>query len=227
LEKADGQLGMTITKTNNRQNRIDNRDFVTLDPEQSRLRAELGVDGITYNVIRSETAVRGEKAFDLMEATTSLACASGKPGLFVQLKREVGKLWEDISRAPYKELFNPSVDSLSLWRAVQSQRLIDKCLDQMAVVDALAGRDLGLAVHGNRVISAMVFRTLPVGSFGKPTFDDSVILDQAQMLVKVRAAYTRLKVELDETYPNAIIPTLFKNLTKCSDIFDRTSKQVI
>jgi len=53
----------------------------------------------------------------------------------------------------------------------------------MAVVDALAGRDLGLAVHGNRVISAMVFRTLPVVSFGKPAFDDSAILDQAQMLV--------------------------------------------
>lgn len=60
LEKADSQLQVSITKTNNRQNRIDNRDFVTLDPEQTRLRAELGVEGIMYHVIRSETIARTE-----------------------------------------------------------------------------------------------------------------------------------------------------------------------
>ena len=124
LEKAEAHFGTSITKTNNRQNRIDNRDFVTLDPEQSRLRAELGVDGIIYNVIRSETGSRGDKAFDLVEATTSLACASGKTWLLVQLTREDGKLWEDITRAPYK-LFNPNLNSLYLWRVVQTQRVIE------------------------------------------------------------------------------------------------------
>jgi hypothetical protein len=223
LEKADAQLGMAITKTNNRQNRIDNRDFVTLDPEQSRLRAELGVDGITYNVIRSETAIRGDKAFDLMEATTSLACASEKPGLFVQLKREVGKLWEDISRAPYKELFNPSVNSLFLWRAVQTQRMIDKCLDLMALTEPLTGRDLGLAVHGNRMISAIVFRKLPTSSFGNPSFDYDTNFTQEQILEKVRDAYAILKSELDSAYSNAIIPTLFKNLTKCTELYMKTA----
>ena len=105
LEKAEAHFGTSITKTNNRQNRIDNRDFVTLDPEQSRLRAELGVDGIIYNVIRSETGSRGDKAFDLVEATTSLACASGKTWLVVQLKREVGKLWEDITLSTIQRTF--------------------------------------------------------------------------------------------------------------------------
>ncbi len=106
LEKADETLGTTVTKTNNRQNRIENRDFVTLDPEQSRLRAELGIEGIVYHVIRSESVSRTDKSFGLGEATTALACASAKPSLFVQLKREIGKLWEDISKSPYKELFN-------------------------------------------------------------------------------------------------------------------------
>ena len=136
LEKAvDTQLGVSITKTNNRQNRIDNRDFVTIDPEQSRIRAELGVEGIVYTVIRSEATSRSDKSFDLIEATTSLACASDKPSLFVQLKREIGRLWEDISRAPYKELFNPSVNSFYIWRTVQAQRLIDKGIDGMSISD--------------------------------------------------------------------------------------------
>ena len=222
LEKAEAALGTAITKTNNRQNRIDNRDFVTLDPEQSRLRAELGVEGIIYNVIRSDSVTRSEKSCDLVEATTALACASGKPGLFVQLKREVGKLWEDISRAPYKELFNPSVNSLFLWRSVQSQRIIDSCLHKMSILDALSGRDLGLATHGNRMIAAMVFRTLSLSRFGDPAFDFASSVEDTQILESVRSAYGRLKTELDTSYPNAIIPTLFKNLTKCADLFTKT-----
>jgi hypothetical protein len=222
LEKADAQLGTLITKTNNRQNRIDNRDFVTLDPEQSRLRAELGVEGVMYNVIRSDAVLRTDKSFDLVEATTALACASGKSGLFVQLKREVGKLWEDISRAPYKELFNPTVNSLFMWRTVQTQRLIDGSLEKMSLLDGLAGRDLGLKVHGNRMISAIVFRTLSPSRFGDPGFDFGSAITAEHVLAAVRNGYTKLKTELDATYPNAIIPTLFKNLTKCSNLFAKT-----
>ncbi len=222
LEKADPQLEVSITKTNNRQNRIDNRDFVTLDPEQSRLRAELGVEGIVYHVIRSEVVARTDKSFDLVEATTSLACASGKPSLFVQLKREIGKLWEDISRSPYKELFNPSVNSFFLWRAVQTQRLIDKSIDQMANSRGLTGRDLGVAIHGNRMISAIVFQVLPLRNFGDPTFDFSNAVTQPQIFDYVLNAYTKLKAALDESYSNAIIPTLFKNMSKCSNLYAKT-----
>jgi len=222
LEKAEATLGTTITKTNNRQNRIDNRDFVTLDSEQSRLRAELGVDGIMYNVIRSDSVSRTDKSFDLVEATTALACSSCKPNLFVQLKREIGKLWEDISRPPYKELFNPSTNSLFLWRSVQTQRLIDSSLQKMSRLDALTGRDLGLATHGNRMIAAMVFRELPTERFGDPVFDFAKAITENQIFEYVRTAYGRLKAKLDESYANAIIPTLFKNLTKCTALFTKT-----
>ncbi|HNP95890.1 MAG TPA: AIPR family protein [Cyclobacteriaceae bacterium] len=222
LEKADPQLEISITKTNNRQNRIDNRDFVTLDPEQSRLRAELGVEGIMYHVIRSEAVARTDKSFDLLEATTSLACASGKPSLFVQLKREIGKLWEDISRVPYKELFNPSLNSFFLWRAVQTQRLIDMSIEQMSISNGLSGRDLSVALHGNRLVSAVVFQTLPLAQFGEPTFDLLAKVTQPLIFSHVQDAYSKLKVALDDTYPNAIIPTLFKNLSKCTDLYSKT-----
>lgn len=224
LEKADSQLQISITKTNNRQNRIDNRDFVTLDPEQTRLRAELGVEGIIYHVIRSEAVARTDKSFDLVEATTSLACASGKPNLFVQLKREIGKLWEDITRAPYKELFNPTVNSFFLWRSVQTQRLIDKSIDQIMETDDLSGRDLSIVVHGNRMISAIVFKTLPLKNLGSPEFDFASNITPSQVLESVRNTYTKLKVVVDESYPNAIIPTLFKNMSKCSDIYTKIEK---
>ena len=219
LEKAGPQLGTLITKTNNRQNRIDNRDFVSLDPEQSRLRAELGVEGVLYNFIRSETVQRTEKSFDLVEATTALACASGKPSLFVQLKREIGRLWDDITKAPYKELFNPTVNSFFLWRSVQTQRFIDTAISSMIATDGLSGRDFGISVHGNRQIAATVFRSLDLSRFGDPGFNFPAAVTAEKVLDAVREAFQKLKVGIDADYPNAIVPTLFKNLTKCTRLF--------
>jgi len=82
--------------------RIESRDFVTLDPEQARIKTELAIDNIEYHVMRAESYTRSETAFDLVEGTTALACASGKIHLVVQLKREIGKLWEDIAKAPIR-----------------------------------------------------------------------------------------------------------------------------
>ncbi len=222
LENAGPDLEISITKTNNRQNRIDNRDFVTLDPEQKRLQAELGVDGIMYHVIRSETVAKSDSSFDLLESTTSLACSSGKPSLFVQLKREIGRLWEDISRTPYKELFNAQLNSLFLWRAVQTQRMIDRCIDEMSTTDKLQGRDYSVAIHGNRMISALVFQLLPLTLFGLPSFEFQSKITQAAILRLVREAYTNIKEGLDTLYPNAIIPTLFKNMSKCTALFEKS-----
>ena len=222
LENADINFGENITKTNNRQNKIENRDFVTLDPWQSTLREELGVDGISYSVIRSETSILGEKAFDLVEATTALACASNKMHLVVQLKREIGKLWEDITKAPYKELFNPSINSLYVWRCVQAQRLIDKELEIMHKEDGLIGRDSGIAIHGNRFISAMVFRSLLAENFGNPSFEFDQVVNPKQIKTFVRLSYLGLSDAFDDLYSNAIIPTLFKNMSKCNEIYKLT-----
>jgi hypothetical protein len=46
---ASDTLGNAITKATNTQNRINRQDFVSLDPEQQRLRTELSIEGIVYN----------------------------------------------------------------------------------------------------------------------------------------------------------------------------------
>ena len=44
----------------------------------------------------------GTTTFDLEEATVALACAHPDLAFSTQAKREIGRLWEDTSRAPYK-----------------------------------------------------------------------------------------------------------------------------
>lgn len=211
-------LADRITRSNNRQNRIENRDFVRQDPEQIRIRTELAIDKINYNIMRSEAAVSSQDSFDLIESTTALACASSKPHLVVQLKREIGKLWENLDKGPYKELFNPDVSGPYVWRCVQLQRLIDKFLSSQA--KTLTGREYSILVHGNRMIAAAVFRSLDTNKLKDPNFNMALVANESVVEPLVNQAIKKLKDQITSNYGTAVIPTLFKNLTKCRTLFD-------
>jgi hypothetical protein len=221
LQGSTEGLGADVTRTNNRQNRIENRDFVSLDPEQSRLRNELAIDGIQYHPLRSEGVTRSDTSLDLVEATAALACASGDPGLAVQLKREIGKLWEDLGKAPYRALFNPTVSGLQIWRSVQIQRQIDKAVDFLSsTLSEVGGRPYSVAIHGNRIISSLVFLGIPKSKLTDPGQDIVDVLKPESMFSRVENLYERLNEALEHEYPGSVIPTLFKNARKCKTLFE-------
>lgn len=214
----DETFADSVTRTNNRQNRVESRDFVALDPEQGRIRTELAIDGIDYQVMRTEDFLRAEKAFDLIESTTALACASGSVRLVVQLKREIGKLWEDITRAPYKELFNATTPGPYVWRVVQVQRKVDKALDTFFRRGGLY-KHYAVATHGNRMISAMVFANLPGQFLRDPATDLEAEIVDVSIANQVDAAVVALSTQVERLYPNAMVPILFKNLSKCEQLW--------
>ena len=221
----DDTFAADVTRTNNRQNRIENRDFVTLDPEQTRIRTELAIDNIDYQVLRGDAILRAENAFDLVDATTALACAAGAVRLAVQLKREVGKLWDDVSKAPYRELFNASVPGLYVWRCVQLQRRIDRGISGY-VKRTGATRDLGLVTHGNRIIAMLVFAALPVQRLKEPAFEPTTSITDAVITSLVDSRTQILSELLEVHYSNSIVPTLFKNLKKCEHLAGEAQKRL-
>jgi len=227
IVRGDNQgFGDEVTRSNNRQNRIENRDFVTLDPEQTRLRNELAVDRVDYQVMRSESVARSADSFDLVEATTALACSSGKVRLAVQLKREIGKLWEDLGKAPYRELFNPAVPGLHVWRCVQVQRRIDAALgSRYKRPRTPKARRSPVATHGNRIVALLVFDSLPVASFRDPGFDVDAATTDPIVEGLVDSRLEALVEEMDRQYPGSIIPTLFKNQKKCESIVAKISSK--
>jgi hypothetical protein len=221
LENAHEQFGGSVTKTNNRQNRIENRDFVSLDPEQTRIRTELALGSVEYHLMRSEGVTRGANSFDLVESTTALADASGDIGLVVQLKREIGKLWENVDRAPYKQLFNPHVNGIYIWRCVQVQREIDSSIEMLvSSAEGRVGKKYGMAVHGNRVIAALVFSSLMPKQFSNPAFAFEDFCRKSDIPKLVENARNNLTKQVETHYFNAMIPTLFKNLSKCKRLYD-------
>lgn len=211
LEQCPEGFSGDVTRATNTQNRIERRDFVSLDPQQERLRTELQLDNIFYAYKSGEAIRSSSNGFDLTEATVALACSNRDLAHATQAKREIGKLWEDISRSPYKTLFNPTVSGLRLWRLVQVLRVIDSTLKDE--FDLREGKEQMFTVHGNRFLAHQVFKRLPIEKIDDLALDMQYILDQA--IILTRKSVSSLITATTELFPEAYLASLFKNLNRC------------
>jgi hypothetical protein len=215
LEGTSEDIATAITRFTNTQNRIERRDFVALDPQQERLRTELQIDGIEYVYKSGHSVPAGKPGFEITEATVALACASNDVGLAVQAKREIGKLWEDISKSPYKALFNASVSGPDLWLYLRILRMAEGVLQKQQ--KERAGRDRMFAVHGNRLIEWLVYQRLKDN--GKIPGDPDDQLTHDAIVAATSEALDQVTNTANELFGNDVyLASLFKNLTKCRAI---------
>ena len=216
LSEAPENFDKDVTRANNRQNRIENRDFVSQDPNQIRLRTELLIDGIVYNIMRSEQFNLPGTSFDLIEATVALACASGKAILAVQAKSGIGKFFENLDRGIYKELFNPSVNGYFVNNSVKMVRLIEGLLQsRRSLLERQSGRMYGILIHGNRIIELLTFAKL----FLKSQLSSAEFsYDVSQVDLVVGENVSKIDGFLEEKYKDNIMGTFFKNVSKCSEL---------
>lgn len=219
LQDGGEEFGDEVTKTNNRQNKIEARDFVSQDPEQKRIRTELLIDDIHYQIMRSDDLPRGGNVFDLQDSTTAIACASGDVGLVVTLKSQIGKLWEDITKRPYVSLFNPSVSGLYVWRCIQTQRLIDEAIDGQRS-KYRKPRESKILTYGNRLIAAIIFSKIQVRKFDDPKFDFDAEINADTISALVNSVVYAVVLYLQRFFSNAMIPTFFKNQAKCREVLE-------
>lgn len=225
LEAADDNFGDEITKTNNRQNKIDNRDFVSQDQEQKRIKTELAVDGIQYVIMRSDEVFSDALSFNLHESTTALACASLDIAIIVQLKGQIGKIWDDLTKPPYKLLFNSGTTGMYVWRCVQISRMIE---GELLVIEKSYSllREQKIVRYGNRLIAGLVFREIDPQNLNDPSKEISKIASD-KFIKEMAKTYTQKVVDyVQKEYANSMIPNLFKNQTKSRDVFVNAPKVV-
>lgn len=212
LENATSDFAKDVTRATNTQNRIGGREFVSLDPEQARLRDEFAVDNLTYAFRTGERTPDPQDGCDLIEATVGLACLAS-PQLATQAKREISRLWDDISRAPYKVLFNPQTNYVRVWRAVQILRLVEEKLRVQR--DALDGRGKLIATHGNRALLHMVLAQCDSGSINNP---DKNWKDEIERAAGVFLPTLEAMIQTVEDKFPGYPASLFKNATKVQDL---------
>lgn len=215
LESCPEDFAIRVTRTTNTQNRIDSRDFVSLDTEnQERIRTELQLEGIEYIYKGGYTVRDSRSGFDFLEAIVALACAHSELTYTVQAKSKVSLLYEDISKAPYKALFNPNLSSIKLWKLVQIHRAIE---DQLKTERGKRqGRETMLPVHGNRFLARQVFRYLPLGDLDDPRRDIQDLLGLVPEFT-IRAIDSTASA-ISEKYPESYLANLFRNTKKCQDV---------
>ena len=227
LENDDEMFGEQITKANNLQNRIESRDFASLDPEQQRLKLELSIEDIDYSIKRDSAFSAGPKSFDLMESTSALACASSDINLIVQLKREVGKIWDDIKRPPYTTIFNPGLTSTYLYRCVKVNREIDKQISETLKELSVNSSSYGVGIHGNRLIAGLAFQEIDQKILSDPKRKIEEVLNEGHIKKITNEHFFTVSQTIEDRYKNAVLPTLFKNKNKCREIFLTCSGQEI
>lgn len=217
LENCPVEFATDITRFNNTQNRIDRREFVSLDPEQERIKNELQVEGITYAYKSGESIPWGQKGFDLNEATISQACKYKNLAFAVRVKDKISYLWENIEKPPYKILFNASINGPDLWKLVQILRIVDNKLSQEE--KQRHGRERLIAVHSNRFILHIVYKSLPSSFFSSSS--DLTPLQSKEIEEYTSNFLENVVTEINNLYPNSYPANIFRNLAKCQEIIDR------
>ena len=171
---AADDLGIKITRARNHQNEVRGVYFAALDPNQERLRQELGVVGIKYHYRPSaEARARRDDGFTLEEAALALACLSfpmvhsrtrPRPpqsaiDLAVTAKKEIGRLWEQ-DGAIYRQLFPATLSGLRAYRLNRIYRSIDRILAGSEQSETAYHRRMFFR-HGRYFIMAFVAHRLP------------------------------------------------------------------
>ncbi|MDJ0027358.1 AIPR family protein [Gordonia alkanivorans] len=221
LAEADEVFGKRVTRATNTQNVIGGRDFVGLDPTQVRLQQEFMLEQLKYAVRNGEEVPPPDLGCDFNEAAIALACAHSS-ALATQAKREVSRLWDDTSKAPYKQLFNSGTTSLRIWRSVLLLRAIEAAIEEHR--RSLAGREKSYTVHGNRTISHIVFELSDLSGIEDPAVDWSAITTTAAEAVPEVVSALISVGESD--YPGGYIASMFKNSTKTADLTHQTLTQL-
>lgn len=222
LSSATENMALQITKLSNTQNRIENKDFAALDPQQDRIRAELAFSHISYLYKTGDSITDPDHQITFDEAIVAMACGVGEISYATLAKSNVGALSEDIGKTPYKALFNASTNTFVLVNNVMAIRKIESFLKKQK--DVVEGKERLVCIHANRFIAFYVIQKISKNEKYEKQIYQSVELDNAMhsILINIVDEITK-KIEL--LYSDSYPANIFKNVTKCKKIYESLTKE--
>src|SRR5699024_6778828 len=131
VDDSSSELPSQITDTRNRQNRVEERDFVALDEIQAFIREDFGSIGKFYSYKRGEPDPVPEQGCSVVEASLALACAHPNVKLAVRAKQNVDTLWEWGAEGAYPMLFSGQPSASQIWGSVRLRRAVGDRLHQI------------------------------------------------------------------------------------------------
>ena len=215
IGNADSDQAAQITKLSNTQNKIEGKDFASLDPTQERLRMELSLGGIQYLYKTGAKIENPEKEISFDEAIISQACLSSDLSIVALVKRNIGALTENIEKPPYKILFNGSTNSFSLYNGVQVYRAVDSCIKQFE--NTVTQRKRLVFIHGNRFLLHLILNRLKENEGFTDNYlsSDEIKNKTESLFVEIwEQVYKSMEEHFSDSYPASI----FKNVGRLKEL---------
>lgn len=212
LENTPEHFDKNITIASNTQNKIEKRDFVSLDIQQKRLINEFFLSGLKYHTKRDDKElVKNFENYYFEEATISLACSKDDVDFSTYAKREIGKLWGDQS---YSQLFNDKLNIQVLINLVNIFRAIDINIKQLQSSERL------ICSHGLYLITHLIYNNIGKGKIHNPKFDSREYIKN-DFSKDFKTYSTRLVQVYKDKFPNNKFPlSIFKNFKYCRSLKD-------
>ncbi|MDY5463720.1 AIPR family protein [Hornefia butyriciproducens] len=218
LSQATDEAAARITKLSNTQNRIENRDFASLDPVQEKIRQDLSFAHFSYLYKSGDDMTDPSCQLTFDEAIIAMACLNSDISYSATAKRNIGALSEDITKPPYKVLINAGINTNELLNSVMIVRYVDKELRKRK--QELSGKERLVTIHGNRFIAYCVLQQLKkdVNFSDKPLYGEQL---QNRTYKLVDSLIKPITDSIKEIFPDSYPANIFKNITKCKDIYEK------
>lgn len=213
LEGSPSGFGQRITVATNTQNKVEKKDFVSLDSEQGRIKYELKLEGIEYHYKRTDEKITPDDTnFMLEEVAYSLASLWDNVDYSTIVKKESGRLWEDVTKTPYTDLFNSTVSALKIIKAVKIYRYVSNKMNGLA--STTEGRERSIYRYGNSFVTYIVFQKMAkvIWSDGYQDFGDFYDKKLPDLVDKY---IDKVNKTIEAEYPESMIVYTLRNYTKC------------
>ena len=210
-----------ITKLSNTQNRIEGKDFVSLDPQQDRIRMELSFGGIQYLYKAGARLDDPAHQISLEEAIITQACSLADLSIVALAKRNIGALTENIEKPPYKLLFNGGTNSFALYNKVLTLRIVETRLKELELTSS--GRNRLVLVHGNRFLLHLVLLKIQ----GIQGFADQFLTVEYLETVVTSSCteyWSKTCEAMEQCFPEAYPAHVFKNVGRLKEIMQEIEK---
>ena len=218
LENCKSDFANNVTQKTNTQNKIEKRDFVSLDPQQERLQTELALDGITYQIKRTGESLSGEKQCNVEELMVAVACSLKDVDYSILAKREVGKLWENISSTPYTDIINDKLSAVKAWRCIAIMNRLTSYIKEQS--KSVSGRKRMCLIHSNRFALHLILNHIKPQILLDVNYDFAAFYKN-NLLSLIESIEERIFSIVEEHYSQSLVHQVFRNFTKCRDIKDK------
>ena len=217
LKDCPTDFGNEVTMKTNTQNRIEKRDFVSLDPQHERLKTDLALDNINYQIKRTSTIQKDENSCDVEELITAVACSLQDVDIAITAKREVGKLWENIHISPYIDIVNSNLNAIKAWRCIQIMRAIQSFIKSQE--KSKSGRERSCLIHSNRFVLHIILNLIDQQLLNDPKsdFDSFCQTDLEPIISNVEGIVYEI---VENEYSSSLMHQIFRNFTKSRNIKD-------